>query len=196
MPAPAPDVGHVDAGFQPPGETGHQWQDRVDQRGVVSHATVLSHQLLKPRVRCVRDAAAVAEAVDQGLLNLSQQRNELGLHRQVIGAGAPRQPCRVLSRQRVGVVGRVVVDHAAGQHGPQPLPDVAFVQSSRFRNLLTGRRRETRHGVEQTDLVADARHQRDARAVQHIHHALGESLGSCLVEEWFSHACPSLRWLG
>ena len=65
-------------------------------------ATVLSHQLLEPGKRRVRDTAAVAEAVDQRLLHLGQQGNELGLNRQVVGAGGPRQPGRVLGRERVG----------------------------------------------------------------------------------------------
>ena len=150
--------------------------------------TVLSHQLLEPRVRRVRDTAAVAEAVDQRLLHLGQQGNEPGLNRQVVGAGGPRQPGRVLGRERVGAGSRVVVDHPTGQHRPKPLADVALVQPSRLRNLLAGRRRETCHHVEQADLVADARHQRDAGAVQDVHHAPGEGLRSCLVEHWFSHS--------
>ncbi len=102
VPTAAADVGHVDAGLQARREAGHERQDRVDQRGVVDCGAVLGHQLLEARERRVRDAAAVAEALDQRLLDLGQQGDELGLHRQVVGAGGPRQPGRVLGRQRVG----------------------------------------------------------------------------------------------
>src|SRR5215213_6694501 len=88
----------------------------------------------------------------------------------------------------------VIVNYPAGQHRPEPFADVAFVEPSRLGNLLAGRRGEICEHIEQADLMANARHQRDTGAVQNVHHAPGECLGSCLVERLIRHkSLPSRR---
>ena len=71
-PAPAADVGHVDAGgesFVPVG----QQRDHVGKQGLgEALAARFGHQRLEAGVAVVGDAAAVAERVDHLVLDLAQ----------------------------------------------------------------------------------------------------------------------------
>ena len=61
-------------------------QDAVDQRGVEHLAALLGHQRVEARVLAVGQPAAVVEAADDLLLDLAEQRDELGDAGEVVGS--------------------------------------------------------------------------------------------------------------
>ena len=69
-PLPQPMSATSMPGLEPLRQPRHERQDRVDQRGVEDCAAVLRHQRLEARERRVGHAAAVAEAVDDLVLDL------------------------------------------------------------------------------------------------------------------------------
>ena len=182
MPTAATDVGNARTGAQPRGQTVGERQDDVDQCGVGHFTAHLGHQRVKPRVVAVGQAAAGSETADDLLLDLSQQRDELRHSGQVVGAGGARQCRRMFARQPIGLCRGVVVHDAGGGHPAEPLPHVAFVEPGGVGDLGTGGRREVRHRVEQSGLVADAQQQGHAGTVDSADDPFGELLRGRILE--------------
>jgi hypothetical protein len=157
---PAADVGDVDSRGEAVERPRHEREDAVDQRRVMDRRAVHGHRGVKALVGAVGHAAAAAEALHHLLLDGGQQRDELHHVRQVVRAGVTGQRCGVLGRQGVrALVGGVRHDPARG-HGPEPLTHVALVEPGGVGDLLARGRGQQRKRVEQSDLVADADHQR------------------------------------
>ena len=93
---------------QPPVETFHDGHGLLEQCGVDNRHVVLSLQCVKPWVVSVREAAALAEALDDALLNLGKHRQVCHSPGQVVGASVVDQPRGVLARQGIGARLRVV----------------------------------------------------------------------------------------
>jgi len=94
--AAAADVRHVDAGLEALGAAGQQRHDLGQQRALVALAGRLRHQSLEARVAVVGDAAAVAEGLDDLVLDLAQQADVLAERGEVQGAGGPGEQPGVL----------------------------------------------------------------------------------------------------
>jgi hypothetical protein len=65
----ATDIGHLDSPLEFVRQARHQRQDDVDQRHVVNGSAVFGHEGLELWVCRVRHSTAVAEAVDNLVLN-------------------------------------------------------------------------------------------------------------------------------
>ena len=91
MTTAATEVGDVGAGAQPLRQPVDQRQHHVDQRGVEHLAALLRHQRVESRKLAVGQPAALAEAADDLLLDLAEQRKELGHQGEVVRPGRAGQ---------------------------------------------------------------------------------------------------------
>ena len=189
--AAAADIGDVDARLQTIDKAGNERQDGVDELVIVHGSAGLRHHPVEVPVFRVRNPAAVAEGLDELALHQSHQRNELRENRHVVRTGGTGQEGGVLRRQPVGLLFRVVLDDGAGYHGPEPLTHIALVQPGRLGNLVAGGGRQIGHGVEQTGLMAHARHQSQHAVVQDAQHLLREGVRLHLIDI-DSHQCNLL----
>ena len=177
MPTAATEVGDLRASAQPLGEAVGHRKDDIDQRRVEHLSALLRHQRVEARVLAVGESTASAEASDDLLFDLSQQRDELRDAGEVVRSGRPRQHRRAMARQRIGLRGRVIVDDPPGDDAAQPLANVAFVEACGIGDLGTGGGREFGHRVEQLGLMADGQQDGQARAVDRADDPFGELLG-------------------
>jgi hypothetical protein len=186
----AADVAHVDAGPKPIDEPVDQRELALDEGSVVHLRAHLAHELLELGEPRVGHPTPDPEALHDLVLDPAHERGELGHVGQVPRAGRPREARRVLRRQHVGVVGRVVVDEAPHGHGVQPLPDVALVEAGGLGHLLAGRRLQLRQRVEQARPMPHAHHQREQRRVQQPHHLAGKGLDLPRIQLGRRHVHP------
>jgi len=76
----------------------------------------------------------------------------------------------------------VVLNKPTGEHGSEPLPDVAFVQTLGICDLLTRRRIKSRHYIEMPGAVPNHCHQGQRAKIQHLHQPIAKSLGLLIIE--------------
>ena len=74
---PAANVRDIDPRLQPLDQPGHERQGHVDKSGVEHLGALFGHHLLKCGVGGIRDAAALAEALDDLVLDVPHERCEL-----------------------------------------------------------------------------------------------------------------------
>ena len=129
---PARDVGDTRAGAELFGQPRHERKVCVDQQRVVGAAADGVHDVgeLGP-VRGVRNAATFAERTRDLVHVLAEMRLQQRHRREVRGAvGQTRGP---LGRERVRPRRRVVLEDPTGDHGREPLADVALGEPGPFR---------------------------------------------------------------
>ena len=106
MPTAATDVGDLRAGAQPLGQAVDHRKDDIDQRRVEHLSALLRHQRVEARVLAVGESTAGAEASDDLLFDLGQQRYELGDAGEVVRSGRAREHGSALAWQEVCLPGR------------------------------------------------------------------------------------------
>ena len=92
---------------------------------------------------------------------LGEQHGAVGKGGDVVDAG---EQAGVFGRQGVGAGAGVVLEDAAGYHGPQPLAHVPFLQAGALGKLLAGGRALGR-GFKEAQIVADLQHHVEHTAV-------------------------------
>ncbi|SLD24342.1 Uncharacterised protein [Mycobacteroides abscessus subsp. massiliense] len=108
----------------------------------------------------VLQAAAPAEAAQNLLFDLTEQRQVLGEAGQVVQAGLARQCRRTVTRQGVDRTHRLVVHYVRHGHPRQPLTHITFFQPGSIGKLFTRRAGRGRQRVQQAGLMTDT-HQQD-----------------------------------
>src|SRR3954469_608908 len=78
--------------------------------------------------------------------------------------------------------------NAAGDHRPQPFPNVPLIQAGGLRDLLGGGWCQAGHRVEESGLMADAGHEGEPATIQDANHLSSERLDICLIQLLRHHA--------
>ena len=180
-PGAAADVGHPGPGGQPGLQPGDQRQVGIDQQLVEGAAAEGVHHVGELGTeRGIGHAAALPEGQRDRVDVLGQVGVEPAERRQV-GRARPGEAGGVLGRQPVGPGRRVVVDDAAGDHGPQPLPHVPLLEVGPPGQLGAGRG-AGRGGGEQAGPVPDVDHEGQHPAGVQLEQPPGERLDPGLVQ--------------
>ncbi len=130
---------------------------------------------VEARVGAVGQAAAVAEAADDLLLDLAQQRDELRDAGEVVGARRRASaPPRIRAAAKYVEVAASKSTTVTGHHPAKPLAYIALVEACSIGDLGAGGRRQVGHRVEQPGLMADGQQDGDAGAVDRSDDPFGE----------------------
>lgn len=163
--AAAPQVEHADAGLQPAGQLRCQRQDVIEEGGEHRLAAVLGHHCVEATEAFIGDAATVAKAFNDVVLDVPQHGDELGIHAEVGFAAVCEQrgmfPGQVISAH-VGIEH----DDAAGGHGSEPFAYVTLVEAGASSQLLARHRRCRGERGEQAEAVAERGHQQHAGLIE------------------------------
>ena len=151
-----------------------QRQDVIGQRGDDRLRTFLGHHFVKAVKRFVVHAAAVLEALDNLVFDAAQHGQPLHRGGEVHRHRSARQQRRMLGRQLVRSIRRIVVHDAAGDHRAEPFANVALVETGLLGNLRPTSRRQLGHHIEQAGAMADADHQAQRAAVEDANQSIGK----------------------